>query len=117
MIIDDDEQLCMLLRAYLQRMFQVHVEHNLSDAKEYLLHHESSMLFLDNSLPDGKGVEFIKEIKRLNENAKVVLMTGDSSLTVKDRAFQAGAFEFIAKPFKLSEVKAIISAVFPDLAA
>jgi DNA-binding response OmpR family regulator len=117
LIIDDDEGLCILLKAYLKRTFDVHIEHTLTEANEYLLTHECRLLFLDNGLPDGKGVEFITTIRSRNEHTQVVFMTGDVSATIKDRALQAGAVHFIAKPFKLSQVGEIVHFLFPDLSA
>ena len=117
LIIDDDESLCILLKTYLQKIFAVHIEHSLAEANEYLLTHECSILFLDNSLPDGKGLEFISTIRNRNEDTKIVLMTGDASTTIKDRALQAGAVRFMAKPFRLSLVGEIIGSIFPGLSA
>jgi DNA-binding NtrC family response regulator len=117
LIVDDDKDICLILKSGLSSMFSVHCEHSIAAGEDYLLHHKTSILFLDNSLPDGKGVECIEEITRLQEDIKIVMMTADASSAIKDRAIAKGACYFIAKPFKLSMIKEIVSSIFPNLSA
>jgi DNA-binding NtrC family response regulator len=72
---------------------------------------------LDNSLPDGKGVEFIQKMKDAVPDLKVVMMTADPSVTVRPLALQRGASGFIAKPFKVSAMREIVCSIFPGLSA
>ena len=117
LIVDDDEDLCQLLKACLPSRFSVHVEHTLSEAGRYLSHHKPSLLFLDNSLPDGKGLQFIKEAIKLDEDIKIVMMTADAGSGIRAEAIQQGACYFIPKPFRLSLVKDIVFSIFPNLSA
>lgn len=117
LIVDDDKDLCRLLQASLPSKISVHVEHTLSEAETYLTHHKPSLLFLDNSLPDGKGLSFIKEVFKLDDKIKIVMMTADTFTGLEDQAIQLGASYFISKPFRLSRVRDILFSIFPNLSA
>lgn len=117
LIVDDDIDLCRLLKASLPSRFSVHVEHSISQAEKYLTQHHPSLLFLDNSLPDGMGLSFIPELKKLDSKIKIVMMTADAGAGIKDRALQLGACHFIPKPFRPSMVRDIVSSIFPHNSA
>jgi DNA-binding NtrC family response regulator len=117
LIVDDDKDLCRLLKASLPSKISVHIEHTLSEAETYLAHHRPSLLLLDNNLPDGMGLSFIKEVVKLDDNIKIVMMTADTISGIEDQAIQLGACYFIPKPFRLSRVRDILFSIFPNLSA
>jgi DNA-binding NtrC family response regulator len=119
LIVDDDEDLCRLLKASLPARFSVHVEHSLTEAEKYLTQHHPSLLFLDNSLPDGKGLSFIPGVMKRNEKIKIVMMTADADAGsgIRDQALRQGVCYFIPKPFRLSLVREIVFSVFPAISA
>ena len=117
LIVDDDKDLCRLLKASLPSKISVHIEHTLSEAETWLNHHKPSLLFLDNSLPDGKGLSFIKDVVKLDDNIKIIMMTADTGESIKNEAIQQGACYFIPKPFRLSLVKDILHSIFPNISA
>ena len=117
MIVDDDRDLCLILRLGLQADCAVHCEHSLAEAEAWLAKHQPALVLLDNSLPDGKGVEFIQKMKDAVPDLKVVMMTADPSVTVRPLALQRGASGFIAKPFKVSAMREIVCSIFPGLSA
>ena len=110
LIIDDDLDLCRILRVYLRNICQVEVGHSLQEAQSRLAS-QPTLLLLDNSLPDGLGIEHIREIKEQYANTKVVIMTADEGADLRKKAIDAGAAYFLQKPFKVSEVRDIL----PDL--
>jgi DNA-binding NtrC family response regulator len=116
LIVDDDQDLCALLDAGLKEYF-VYTEHCLSSAGVFMANHKISLLFLDNSLPDGKGVDFIREVIRQDPNIKIVIMTADQSPELEEKAIMEGASIFIAKPFTLATVKSIAEDTFMNLSA
>jgi two-component system response regulator PilR (NtrC family) len=117
LIVDDDKDICFILKAGLQSRFSTYYMHTLAEAQHYLTNHKVSLLFLDNSLPDGKGVEFIKEAIKLDPTVKIVMMTADASSYIRDEAFKQGAVCFIPKPFELAVVKNMLLSILPGLSA
>ncbi len=65
------------------------------------------MAFLDLKLPDGTGLELLREIKRLQPEVSIVLMTAFGELETAVEAMSAGAFWFLKKPFQHEELIAI----------
>jgi DNA-binding NarL/FixJ family response regulator len=50
-------------------------------------------------LPDGFGMNFIDEIKRLNPEVKIVMITAHDTNNDRNRAYEHGVDQFIGKPF------------------
>ena len=108
LIVDDDPDLCLILKVGLQRDYRVHIRHTLTDANTWLAQQPATVVLLDNSLPDGSGVHFLEEVIKLDATIKVILMTADINPDLKQRALANGALYFLPKPFTVSEVKRLI---------
>ncbi len=117
LIVDDDNDLCLILERVITDKCSVHVEHNLKSAEYYLAKLEPTIILLDNDLPDGTGVRSIRHILSDHPRVKIVLMTADDSKGLQERAIQEGAVQFIAKPFQASRINEIIFSLCPELNA
>lgn len=99
MIIDDDVDLGFLLTAILEeRKIHTMAVHSLSEAEECLSYMKPTVIFLDNSFPDGLGINFIRNIKSADEDIKIVMMTADSANWIEEKARNEGISYFIRKP-------------------
>lgn len=58
-----------------------------------------AILFLDNHLPDGRGLDFIAEIKQHWPDTKIIMITAHDSPNERRQAREEGADLFISKPF------------------
>jgi two-component system, NtrC family, response regulator AtoC len=67
------------------------------------------MAFLDLKLPDGSGLDLLREMKRMQPEVAVVLMTAFGELEVAVEAMSAGAYWFMKKPFEQEELLALAS--------
>jgi two-component system OmpR family response regulator len=100
LIVDDEVDMCYLLSDILKhKNLQASYVNTISDAKKVLLSENPSIIFLDNHLPDGFGVNFIEEIKKIHPHVKVVMITAHDTPTDRDKAFFRGVDHFIGKPF------------------
>ncbi len=99
LIIEDEADMCLLLNIMLtgKEMELDHVN-SLSAAKEYLNDEMPSVIILDNKLPDGMGVDFIRFIKENYVDIKIVMISGFSG-AAKELALDNGADKFLEKPF------------------
>ena len=68
------------------------------------------LILLDVMLPGINGIEILKEIKKNNIKAKVIMLTAKSELEDKLLGFNEGANDYIAKPFHIDEVVARVNA-------
>ena len=82
---------------------------SLREARAAIERDMPDMAFLDYKLPDGTGLELLREIKRLQPEVTVVLMTAFGELETAVEAMSAGAFWFVKKPFQTEELLAIAS--------
>jgi two-component system OmpR family response regulator len=100
MIIDDDADLGELLTEMLEaRKIHVLTAHSLMEAEEYLLHMKPKVIFLDNSFPEGLGINFIHSILSADSDIKIVMMTADSANWIREKAMDEGVSYFLQKPF------------------
>jgi DNA-binding response OmpR family regulator len=100
MIIDDDADLAYLLSIILEeRKIHVLTAQTLGEAEEYLSYLKPTVIFLDNSFPEGLGVNFIREIKTSDAEIKIVMVTADEATWIREKAMQEGADFFVKKPF------------------
>ena len=115
LIVDDDEDLCIVMKAALTRMGAVQIEHTLNEAQCHVQQFDPTILLLDNNLPDGLGVEHIQAIKRLCPGVAIILMTADTTPNLMHTALGEGAARFVAKPFSAALLKDIIYTLCPEL--
>ncbi|HMI77217.1 MAG TPA: response regulator [Ferruginibacter sp.] len=100
LIIDDEIDICYLLSGILKNKdIQPFCVNTLAEAKNALKSQDPEIIFIDNHLPDGMGVDFIQQIKIRKPNAKVVLITAYDTAIDRKRAEAEGVDFFIAKPF------------------
>ena len=109
MIIDDDEDLGCLLMATLEaRKILALPVHSLHEAEEYLSYMKPTFIFLDNSFPEGLGINFIRNIHLADEEIKIIMMTADSAQWIEEKAKAEGINYFIRKPFSKEAINNIL---------
>ena len=111
LIIDDERDFCALVQMMMQRE-SVHVDcaHNLHEASQFLSKGHPEIVLLDHNLPDGTGLEYFNQHRIDFDEAKIILITADPSLELKNRAESAGV-ELVAKPFGIKKIWEIIRSV------
>ncbi|GMV82171.1 MAG: sigma-54-dependent Fis family transcriptional regulator [Planctomycetota bacterium] len=75
-------------------------------AREKLRDEEFDLVVTDLRLPDGDGMELLKEAKRLSPGTPVILVTGHGSEETAVKAMKQGAFNYLAKPIDLHRLRA-----------
>ena len=100
LIIDDELDICYLLSGILrQKELKASYVNTLSEAIVALETDTPALLFLDNHLPDGLGLDFIHHIKKNYPHVKIIMITAHDSAAERSRAYSEGADVFISKPF------------------
>ena|ERR1043166_5614371 len=100
LIIDDEIDVCYLLSSILKyKNLQATYVNSIGEAKRVLKEGHHSIIFLDNHLPDGFGINFIDEIRKINPPVKIVMITAHDTSDDRDRAYEQGVDQFIGKPF------------------
>ena len=112
MIVDDDQDMAQLLAVILEKR-KIHVMsvHSLAEAEMYLSYLKPTMVFLDNSFPDGLGINFIKQIRLADEGIKIIMITADSAQWIEQKAFSEGTDYFLRKPLTMSSLDHVLRQV------
>ena len=110
LIIEDDiglnQGLCKALKADDRQIISCH---DLKAAREQLLCGSVSLILLDINLPDGSGLELLREVKENTPYIPVILLTAnDTDLDIVD-GLERGADDYITKPFSLSVLRARVN--------
>ena len=112
LIVDDEEDICYFLSRNLSsKGYTTHFSHSLAEAELQLQSEVPDILLLDNHLPDGKGVDFMRRVGQSYPNMKVVMITAHDSPQDRSRAYSNGISFFIPKPFTLSAVNQVVDLV------
>lgn len=101
LIIEDTAALMALYRAYLEKEgdWEVFAAQSIKEAKRVLQDLRPAVILLDMRLPDGDGLDFLREIKAMGCDASIVVMTAFGSVKTAVEAIRAGAYDFLVKPF------------------
>ena len=99
LVVEDDEVFSQLLTMHLEDLGHTPASaHNLSDARNLLARSTPDAILLDQQLPDGYGLDLLKEIKSEPEAPPVIMVTGVSDNALVIEAMKAGAYDFVRKP-------------------
>lgn len=110
LIIEDDTGLNQgLCRALKSEKRQVISCLNLKSAREQLLCGNVSLVLLDINLPDGSGLDFLKELKAADSIRPVILLTANDTDMDIVTGLEQGADDYITKPFSLSVLRARVN--------
>ncbi len=112
LIIDDELDICYLLSGILrQKKLRTSYVNTLLEAEVALKSDPPGLLFLDNHLPDGFGLDFISYIKNNYPSIKIIMITAHDSAAEKNRAYTEGVDFFISKPFTRDLINSTIDQI------
>ncbi|ABF12251.1 two-component system, OmpR family, response regulator [Cupriavidus metallidurans] len=84
---------------------------NLADARRHLAAATYDLILLDLLLPDGRGLDFLRELRASGSNVPIIILTALDQVSNRIAGLNAGADDYLVKPFDLSELSARVSAV------
>ena len=112
LVIDDDEKICWAFEQFLtDEGHRPIIANNAEEGLRKIQSETPDIILLDVRLPGMNGLEALKQIKVLQPEAIVIVMTAYDSVEMTIQAMQLHAFDFIPKPIDLDQVKAIIGRV------
>lgn len=115
-IVDDETNLANgLKRAFEKEGHSARTLSSIKELQEALGSDIPSLVFLDQCLPDGNGIDMLPAILKAVPRCRVVMMTafGDSSLVVK--AIRQGAYNYLDKPFPLAAAMNMVDHAFESI--
>ncbi len=110
LLADDDAAIRMVLNQALSRAgYEVRPTGNISTMWNWVTRGEGDLLITDVSMPDGNAFDVMPKIKKHRPELPVVVMSAQNTFMTAIRASELGAYEYLPKPFDITEVLAVVS--------
>ena len=112
LIIEDELSLQEMMSTTLRKEgYIVECASTYTSAIEKLGNYSYDCLLLDITLPDGNGLDILREIKKSGKEVNVIITSARDSIDDKIEGLELGADDYLAKPFHLAELAARIRSV------
>ena len=108
LIVDDDREIVSILHDFLSRSYDCIAVTSAADALAALASASFDLIMSDISMPQMSGLEMIPHIATLAPESVVVMISGQRMIESAIEAMRAGAFDYITKPFELTQVDAVV---------
>ncbi|MFH1416263.1 MAG: response regulator [Elusimicrobiota bacterium] len=109
LIIDDDKDVCKVLKKNLsEEGYDVSAVFSGSDGIDSVSRKRFELLILDMKLPDMHGTKVLEKISEIDPSIAVIVLTGYPDIDSAVKTLKSQAVDYIQKPFKISELKAIV---------
>ena len=109
LVVDDEPDLRTLYELTLLREgYEVVSAPDLAQAREWLAQQQFDMLITDMRLPDGLGLELLRELNAQQRTEKCIVITAYGSAENAVEALKTGAFDYLTKPVDLKQLRAAV---------
>ena len=109
LLVDDDEVYCSVLGdALKKRNYDVYIANDLASALSLAKTQEPEYAVIDLRIGTESGLELVKQLADLDENTRIVMLTGYASVATAVEAIKLGAVHYLAKPANADEVVAAL---------
>lgn len=112
LIIEDEKQLAQSIADYLKgEDYLCELAVSFREALDKIQSYSYDCILLDLMLPGGEGLQILEELKKLNRQEGVIIVSAKNSIDDKVKGLQIGADDYLPKPFHLSELSARVYSV------
>ena len=109
LIVEDEKELCdTISKSLYESGYEVDTCYDGDEALDYILAENYDLIVLDLNLPGTDGMDILKELRKENEETKVLILSARSQIVDKVEGLDAGANDYMEKPFHLQELEARI---------
>jgi two-component system response regulator PilR (NtrC family) len=109
LVVDDEADIRELLDMTLARMgLSCDCAASVAEARQWLQENQYSLCLTDMRMPDGDGLELVRHIEAQCPSLPVAVITAHGSTENAVAAFKAGAFDYLAKPVSLTQLRTLV---------
>ena len=113
LLADDEDTFRKIMAKELSRMgYKVICAENGEKALSAITKNAFDIAILDISMPVLNGVEVLKELKKIDSSIEVLVLTGEGSIESAVESMKLGAYDYITKPCKLSELDLLLKKAY-----
>lgn len=110
LVVDDEESIREFFEIMLKREgYEVMTAQNGRVALDLLKTKNADLIITDIQMPEMSGMELLAQVKEIDIDIPIIMVTAFGSTDTAVEAMKLGAFDYIQKPFKIDEVKIIIA--------
>jgi DNA-binding response OmpR family regulator len=112
LIIEDEKDLRKSMVSYLSgEGYLCESASDFNEAKERIGTYDYDIIVVDIMLPNGSGLDLIREIKKVDSQAGIIIVSAKDSIDDKIIGLEIGSDDYLTKPFHLSELNARIKSI------
>lgn len=109
LLVEDEIQLTKSLKKILEHNnYIVDIVHDGIQSLDFVKTYEYDIIILDVMLPSLNGISVLQEIRKINSNVKIIMLTANGQIEDKVNALDLGADDYLTKPFSSQELLARI---------
>jgi len=109
LILDDEPIVCKRLKPAFEKLgYEVEVFTKSSEAMDRIQEQEFDIVITDLKMEGVDGMQFLTAVKEKSPDTEVIVITGFATMETAKESFQKGVFDFVAKPFKISEIREVV---------
>lgn len=106
LLIEDSRDICLALSRALAHTHEITIAMNGENGINHASNEEFTTIVLDLHLPDMDGLEVCRKIRLFDKSTPILVLSGESKVLTKIALMDAGADDYLTKPFSLGELKA-----------
>lgn len=112
LLVDDDTSLSEMVKDALESdQYEVDYASNGNDGWDMIQAYKYDLLILDWQMPGKSGIDLCRQYRGYGGDSPVIMLTGKSALSEKEAGLDAGADDYLTKPFEARELKARLRAL------
>ncbi len=108
LVIDDERGPRESLRMVLKYDYEMFLAERVDAGVELLRDINPDLVIMDIRMPEKSGIEGLQEIRQINPNVSIIMLTGYGDLDTAQQAIRFGANDYLQKPFDTDEIQAVV---------
>ncbi len=109
LVVDDEQSIRDFLRLLLEENgYEVATASSMEEGRGLFKEDRFDLVLCDIIMPDGNGLDLLREMKEHDSRASVIMMTAYTSTKSAIEAMKRGAYDFLSKPFDVEELKVVV---------
>jgi DNA-binding NtrC family response regulator len=105
LVVDDEIGVRESLKMVFNKDYRLLEADSVDMAIAHVKQEKPEVVLLDVIMPKTDGIEILRQIKTINPDCEVIMLTGLNSLQLATKAMAFGAFDFVGKPFDVTELR------------
>ena len=105
LLMEDDPVLGDIITEYLEDFYTTHRAFDSAQAQEMIERESYDLFIFDINVPGQSGIELLRELRAYNNTTPAIILTAYHDTAYLKESFDAGAHDYIKKPFELEELR------------